>query len=149
MDIEIIEASKEDIDFILKANREIDKASNISTSLLKQNIWCDFGEGANRFVCLLAKIEGKYAGMIMFSRVYWADRGEGIYVSQAYVVEEFRKNGVLKKLIISALNFFKETKFITLLVAKDNKIMQKCVKKLNFECEDMQSYVINRSDITF
>ncbi len=148
MNLKIVEAKQNDKDFILHANHEIDVVSSIETSKLKENIdedlLFDCQPKDKKMICLIAKSEDEYAGMVLFSRVYWADRGEGIYVSQAYVIPKFRGCGVFKKMLRSAFNFFDDTKFVTLLVAKNNEVMKKCVK--NFEKEDMLSFVINKED---
>lgn len=145
MQIEIKEAQVEDADFIVYANKMIDKASFIANSKLKENIYNDlFFE--KKAECLIVKVDGKSAGMILFSKVYWADRGEGIYVSQAFVEEEFRNKGLFKMLLRSALDFYENSNFLTCLVAKKNENMNQCMKKLFFEDENMISYVKNKGD---
>ena len=145
MDIEITEAKREDKDFIVLANKEIDKASFIESSKLAENIDKDIFED-KLAVCLIAKDREKSIGMVLFSKVYWADRGEGIYVSQAYVVPEYRKSGVFKLLINKTLNYYNDTKFLTCLVAKENFPMVNCMKAMKFEDENMISYAKNKSD---
>lgn len=145
LQLEIGQASVEDRDFVLFANKQIDKVSDIEKSALAKNVDADVFDG-KKCVCLVAKCGGRHAGMLLFSRVYWADRGQGIYVSQAFVCEPFRKQGVFKKMLQAAFDFYPDTQFVTLLVAKGNLGMQKCVKNLNFECEDMMSFVVNKTD---
>ena len=145
MDLRIVESDCKDKEFILHANKEIDKVSNISKSCLSQNVDEDLLKN-KRAICLIAKDGDKPVGMVLFSKVYWADRGEGVYVSQAFVEEKYRNKGVFKKLLQSAFDFFSNTKFVTLLVAKDNFPMQKCVFGLGFEIEDMMSFVLNKND---
>ena len=145
MCFKIVEAKKSDREFIIDANKEIDIVSCIELSALKENVDEDLLK-QHKAVCLIAKDGEKNIGMVLFSKVYWADRGEGVYVSQAYVVDEYRKKGVFKSLLQAVFEYYPDTNFITLLVAKDNIIMQTSVKKMNFELEDMQSYVINKSD---
>ena len=142
-EIIIKRAKQEDLDFILHANKEIDKASFIKSSALVYNIQHDIFD-KKYAVCFIAKKDGEYAGMILFSKVYWADRGEGIYVSQVFVEEKFRGQKVMKKLFKKALYHFKDTKFATCLVSDKNFRMIDCVNK--FEREDMLSFVINKID---
>lgn len=142
MSIHIVQAEPSDKDFILHANREIDRVSDIALSALAKNIEKDVFE-KKRAVCLLAKDDDRNIGMVLFSKVYWADRGQGIYVSQAFVEDEYRGHGVFKMLLEQASSFFPDTKFVTLLVAKGNEHMQDCVDGLHFEFEDMLSYVKN------
>ena len=136
-------AKQEDLNFILHANKEIDRASFIKISALVYNIQSDIFD-KRKAVCLIAKKNGERAGMILFSKVYWADRGEGIYVSQVFVEEKFRGQKVMKKLFKRALNYYKDTKFVTCLVSDKNLRMIDCVKK--FEKEGMISFVINKID---
>ena len=148
MNIEIAEAKECDKEFVILANHEIDDVSFIKSSKLQQNIDKDIFEN-HKAVCLVAKVDGKNVGMVLFSKVYWADRGEGIYVSQGYVDKNFRKCGIFKKLIFSALNYFPETKFMTCLVARKNQNMVDCMHKMCFEDEDMISYAKNKEDFDF
>ena len=145
MNLEIVEAKQEDKDFVLHANMKIDEASYIETSKLFENLDKDIFMD-KKAVCLLAKVNNKKAGMVLFSKVYWADRGEGVYVSQVYVEPEFRGNGILKELFKEAFNYYPNTKFLTCLVAKKNEKMVKCMGKTDFEDEGMISYAKNKAD---
>ena len=142
-EIIIKRAKQEDLDFILHANKEIDKASFIKISALVYNIQSDIFD-KRKAVCLIAKKNGERAGMIMFSKVYWADRGEGIYVSQVFVEDKFRGQKIMKKLFKKALYYYKNTRFATCLVSDKNLRMIDCVRK--FEKEKMISFVINKID---
>lgn len=145
MKIKIVEAQKQDKEFILSANQEIDDVSCIKCSKLSENVESDiFGD--KKAVCMIAKDKNKNVGMVLFSKVYWADRGEGIYVSQAFVSKKYRQKGILKMLIKEALNYYESCKFMTCLVSKENKVMQECMKKLSFEDEGMVSYAKNIED---
>lgn len=145
MNIKIEEARKEDRDFIILANKEIDKASFVEFSKLAENIDKDIFQN-KLAVCLIAKYEDKQIGMVLFSKVYWADRGEGVYVSQAYVSPEYRRMGVFDTMIHAVLNYYSDTNFLTCLVAKENFPMIKCMDSMKFENENMISYVKNKSD---
>lgn len=145
MNIKIVEAQRCDKDFILFANREIDDASFIKSSKLKDNIDKDIFAN-HRAICLIAKDADKPVGMVLFSKVYWADRGEGVYLSQAYVVPEYRNNGVFKRMIKAVMDYYEGTQFLTCLVAKKNLKMVDCMTKLQFEDENMISYAKNKRD---
>lgn len=144
--IVIVKAKEEDREFILRGNEEIDECSYIVHSALAKNIDEDLFK-RKKAVCLLARDGQKNIGMALFSKVYWADRGEGIYISQAFVEKDYRGQGVFKLLMCAALNYYKNTNFITCLVAKKNKNMLDCMHKLNFEDEDMISYAKNKSEL--
>ena len=142
MNIKIVRAKKEDKSFILKANKEIDECSYIATSRLSKNIDVDLFE-RKKCVCLIAKDGQKQVGMILFSKVYWADRGEGVYVSQVFVGKEYRRKNIFKLLMKKAILYYKNTNFVTCLVAKKNQNMIDAMHKLSFEDEDMISYAKN------
>ena len=142
MDIEIKRAGLCDKDFVLYANKEIDRASYIAKSALKDNVCEDVLQG-DKAVCLIAKYKGSYVGMVLFSKVYWADRGLGIYVSQVFVEKEFRRNNVSKLLLTKAQEFYPNIKFVTYLVSKKNMPMLKCSAKMEFEDEDMICFAKN------
>ena len=145
MDIEIKRAGLCDKDFVLYANKEIDRVSYIEKSTLKDNVCEDVLQG-DKGVCLIAKCKGIYAGMILFSKVYWADRGLGIYVSQVFVEKEFRRNNVFKMLLLKAQEFYPNIKFVTFLVSKKNLTMLKCAQKMGCEDEDMVCFAKILSD---
>lgn len=143
MNIEILGADKSDRDFILTANKEIDQVSGIESSDLSKNLDLDFYE---KHLCeiLIAKVDGVRAGMALFGRVYWADRGQGVYLSQMFVEGSFRQQGVFKTLLKAVFDFYPETQFVCCLVGKDNFVMQKCVDKMEFEGEKVLSFVKNK-----
>lgn len=145
MNLNIRKASEIDKDFIIYANKMIDEESYIENSSLKNNIERDLFQH-ERCVCLIAECEGERAGMMLFSKVYWADRGEGVYISQIYVEPKFRGRGVMKRLLKEAFAFFKETQFVTCLVSRKNKNMLLCMNKMGFEDENMASFAINKNE---
>lgn len=146
MNIKISRAKLSDKDFILYANKEIDKASYIEKSKLSENIVDDLFKN-KKCVCLIAREGTKNIGMVLFSKVYWADRGIGIYISQVFVEKDYRQKGVFKKLLFKALNYYKNTNFITCLVSRKNKSMVLCMTKMGFEDEGMISYARNKQDL--
>ena len=141
-------ANESDREFVLYANKMIDKASFIEKSNLYKNIDIDLFEN-NKCVCLVAKEKDENVGMIMFSKVYWADRGQGIYVSQVFVEKEYRRKGVFRKLLKTAINYYKNTKFFTCLVSRKNKKMLCCMKRLKCKDENMSTFVLNVEDLQF
>lgn len=146
MKVFIEEAKIEDKEFILYANKMIDIVSVIEESHLSDNLQKDYFEN-HKFECLLAKCDNKNIGLVIFSKVYWADRGEGIYVSQIFVEKSFRRKGVFKSLLRSAFDFYKETQFLTCLVSEKNENMIACMENLSFEDEKMITYVKNKQDL--
>lgn len=148
MNLNIREAVESDKDFIIYSNRAIDEASYIENSKLKENIERDIVD-SNKCVCLIAEENDKKVGMTLFSKVYWADRGEGVYISQIYVEPEYRNKGVMKRFLKKIFDFYGETEFVTCLVSRKNEKMLFCMNKLGFEDENMASFAVNKSDFIY
>ena len=118
------EVKKEDREFILKANREINELSGLNDSTLEKRIDKDLFEDKSCKL-IIAEIDNSIAGFILYSYIYWANCGKGIYLSQAYVKSEYRGQGIYKKLLEELEKKETNCNFITDLVGKDNAIMKK------------------------
>lgn len=132
-------AELKDKEFILNANKEINILSGLKDSTFEERIDKDLFEDK---ICksIIAEIDGKTAGMILYSYVYWANCGKGIYLSQAYVKSEYRGQGVYKKLLKEVEKNENDCNFITDLVGVDNEVMQNTLNKLKFESSDLITY---------
>ena len=132
-------AELKDKEFILNANKEINILSGLKDSTFEERIDNDLFEDK---ICksIIAEIDGKTAGMILYSYVYWANCGKGIYLSQAYVKSEYRGQGVYKKLLKEVEKNENDCNFITDLVGVDNEVMQNTLNKLKFESSDLITY---------
>ena len=95
------DAELEDKEFILNANKEINILSGLNDSTLESRIDKDMFEDKT-CKSIIAEIDGKVVGMVLYSYVYWANCGKGIYLSQAYVKSEYRGNK-LQRLICEEL----------------------------------------------
>lgn len=139
MDINFRNAKLEDKEFILNANREINILSGLNDSTLDNNIDKDLFEDK---ICkvIIAEIDNNIAGFILYSYIYWANCGKGIYLSQAYVKSEYRKQGILKRLLQELEIREIDCKFITNLVGAENEVMMKSLNKLNFKSSDLITY---------
>jgi ribosomal protein S18 acetylase RimI-like enzyme len=133
------EAEFKDKEFILNANREINNLSGLNDSSFEKRIDKDLFEDKT-FKSIIAEIEGKVVGMVLYSYVYWANCGKGIYLSQAYVKSEYRGQGIYKKLLEELEKKETNCNFITDLVGKDNAIMKKTLDRLNFKSSDLITY---------
>ena len=133
------EAEYKDKEFILNANREINYMSGLNDSSFEKRIDKDLFEDKT-FKSIIAEIEGKVVGMVLYSYVYWANCGKGIYLSQAYVKSEYRGQGIYKKLLEELEKKETNCNFITDLVGKDNAIMKKTLDRLNFKSSDLITY---------
>ena len=132
-------AELKDKDFILNANKEINDLSGLTDSSFERRIDKDLFED-EIFKSIIAEIDGNIAGMILYSYVYWANCGKGIYLSQAYVKDEYRGQGVYKALLKELEQRETSCNFITDLVGKDNSVMQRTLDKLNFKSSDLITY---------
>lgn len=139
MNISFRNAKIEDKDFILDANKEINILSGLNDSTFNHNIDKDLFEDK---ICkvIIAEVNNNVAGFVLYSYIYWANCGKGIYLSQAYVKGEYRKQGILKMLLQELEEQEKECKFITNLVGNENEVMMKSLQKLNFESSDLITY---------
>ena len=142
--MEINKAKQEDREFILYAHKEILRASGLVQSDLEENIDMDILGECDECKCLIVKSEGINVAMCLYSNIYWADSGNGIYLSQIYVEPEYRGKGIVQNLFKKVFEDEKEASFITLLVGKDNSCMQKVMSNLNAEKHDLFTYEIRR-----
>ena len=125
------EANKNDKKFLLNANEEINMLSGLNDSNFEKNIDKDLFEDR---ICKSLVIEenGTPIGFLLYSYVYWANCGRGIYLSNAYVVKEYRKKGVFKILLSELEKREKDSNFITNLVGSENTVMINSLHKLDF-----------------
>ncbi len=133
------EVKKEDREFILKANREINELSGLNDSTLEKRIDKDLFEDKSCKL-IIAEIDNNIAGFILYSYIYWANCGKGIYLSQAYVNENYRGQGVYKELLSELEKRETKCNFITDLVGPDNEVMKNVLHKLKFESCDLITY---------
>lgn len=133
------DAELKDKEFILNANKEINVLSDLNDSTFEKRIDKDLFEDK---ICksIVAEIEGEIVGMILYSYVYWANCGKGIYLSQAYVKNEYRGQGIYKQLLVELENREKDCNFITDLVGTENEIMKKTLNKLDFKSSKLITY---------
>ena len=98
--MKVLKATKEHKKFIIHANNVINNVNDTEqTNRLEQNIDKDYFCDNPKFQCLVAEIDDKPVGMILYSYFYWANDGEVLWISQMFVEEEYRKYGVFFKLI--------------------------------------------------
>ena len=145
MNIEIKRARLEDKEFILFANREINIASGLNKSILEKNINDDiFNKELCK--CLVAKVDGVDVGMCLYSDIYWANIGKGVYLSQLYVQDNYRGKKIGNKMLEKIIED-EEYKFITCLVGEENENMKKIMYKLKANSCNLTTYFIKTDDI--
>lgn len=128
-----------DKSFILDANKEINKLSGLNDSTFDYNIDNDLFK--NKLCkCIIAESDSNPVGFLLYSYIYWANCGKGIYLSQAYVKKEYRNKGIFKMLLYEIEAREKECKFITNLVGKENSNMVSSMNKLGFKSSDLITF---------
>lgn len=139
MNIHFREGELKDKKFILNANKEINILSGLDDSTLDYNIDKDLFEDK---LCktIIAEVNNNVVGFVLYSYIYWANCGKGIYLSQAYVKTEYRKQGILNMLLKELEIREKECKFITNFVGSENKVMIDSLEKMNFKSSDLITY---------
>ena len=103
-DIKVIHANRSHKDFLIYANRVINDVNDTEqTKGLELNIDKDYFRDKPKFQCLVAEIDNKPVGMILYSYFYWANDGEALWISQMFVEEEYRKYGTNRKQVQNRL----------------------------------------------
>lgn len=127
--IKVIHANETHKDFIIHANKVINNVNETQqTNGLEANIEKDYFCDKPKFECLVAEIDNKPVGMILYSYFYWANDGEILWISQMFVEEDYRKSGVFFKLIEKLREENKEIKIVSCATGDENKIMQRILK---------------------
>lgn len=128
-EIKVLEANKNHKEFIVYANRVINNVNDTEqTNGLEQNIDRDYFCDKPKFRCLVAEMDNKPVGMILYSYFYWASDGEVLWISQMFVEEEYRKYGVFFKLIEKLREENKHIKIVSCATGDENKRMQRILK---------------------
>lgn len=129
MDIKVIHADKKHKDFIIHANKVINNVNDTEqTDGLELNMEKDYFCDRPKFQCLVAEIDNKPVGLILYSYFYWANDGEVLWISQMFVEEEYRKCGVFFKLIEKLRDENKDIKIVSCATGDENKRIQKILK---------------------
>lgn len=125
----MLKANKKHKEFIIHANNIINNVNDTEqTNGLEENIDKDYFCDNPKFHCLVAEIDNKPVGMILYSYFYWANDGEVLWISQMFVEEEYRKCGVFFKLIEKLREENKDIKIVSCATGDENKRMQKILK---------------------
>ena len=139
MNISFREASLQDKEFILNSNKEINILSGLNDSAFDNNIDKDLF--ADKICKVIIAEDNKNAiGFVLYSYIYWANCGKGIYLSQVYVKEVYRTKGIFKLLLNEIENREKDCRFITDYVGSENEVMLKSMAKLEFKSSDLKIF---------
>ena len=143
MEIKVVNAKREHKEYLLKANAEINEVNEVShESEFSKNLDKDYFVLNPKFRCLVALADQKPVGMILYSKMYWADDGEVLWVSQAHVEKEYRKYGVFPLLVKALKDRNKDAKLISCATGKSNKTMQKIFEFAGGKQIDLLFYYI-------
>ena len=83
--IHILHANKNHKDFLIYANKVIDQVNDMNeTNGLQLNIDKDYFCDNPKFQCLVAEVDNKPVGMILYSYFYWASDGQVLWISQMF-----------------------------------------------------------------
>jgi len=127
--IEIMRADKRHKAFVVYANNVINNVNDTKqTNGLEENIDKDYFCDNPKFHCLVAELDNKPVGMILYSYFYWANDGEVLWISQMFVEEEYRKYGVFFKLIEKLKEENRDIKIVSCATCDENKRMQRILK---------------------
>ena len=107
---------------------------------LQQNIDRDYFCDNPKFHCLVAEIDNKPVGMILYSYFYCANDGEVLWISQMFVEEEYRKHGVFFELIRILRQENRSIKIVSCATSRDNKRIQKILKYYDAHEIDLKFY---------
>lgn len=131
-DIKVIHANKSHKEFLIYANKAIDNINNMNEkSKFELNIERDYYCDRPKFQCLVAEVDDKPVGMILYSYFYWASDGQVLWISQMFVEPEYRKQGIFFKLLAKLREENKEVKIVSCATGNENKRMQKILKYYN------------------
>lgn len=135
-EVAVLKANRKHKEFIIHANNVINNVNDTKQANgLKANIDKDYFCDNPKFHCLIAEIDNKPVGMILYSYFYWANDGQVLWISQMYVEEEYRKYGVFFKLIEKLREENKDIKVVSCATGNENRRMQRILKY--YDCHEI------------
>lgn len=143
--INIVPASKEHKEIIVYANKQINENNQTEqTTHLEKVIDEDLYATNPKFKCLIAEIDGKPVGMILYSYFYWANDGEVLWISQMYVEKESRKYGVFFRMIQKLKQENPDIHIASCATGNENKRMQKILNYYGAKEINLKFYYIKK-----
>lgn len=135
-------ATIDDKDFVISSNDYVNQVSGIKTqSQLSINFEKDILCENPKAFCLIVEENKEQIAFCLYSYVYWANKGQGVYLSNVFVKPEHRKKGILKE-ILSYIKKLDNVNFITMLVGNENESMQKTIANYGAEDIDMKTFYL-------
>lgn len=140
----IRKATIKDKDFIISSNDFVNQVSGIKTqSQLSSNFENDILSDNPKAYCLIVEENGLQIAFCLYSGVYWANKGQGVYLSNIFVIPDYRKKGILKE-ILTYIKNLDNVNFITMLVGNENENMQKTIQNYGAEDIDMKTFYLKQ-----
>lgn len=144
-DCKVVYANLSHKEFILHANRIINNVNETDqTNGLEQNIDIDLFSNNPKFKCLIAEMEGKPVGMILYSYFYWANDGEVLWISQMFIEPEYRKKGVFFAIIQKLKEENRQIHLVSCATSNENIRMQKILKGNNAKEINLKFYYMKK-----
>ena len=135
-------ATIDDKEFVVSSNDYVNQVSGIKTqSQLSINFEKDILSDKPKAFCLIVEENKEQIAFCLYSYVYWANKGQGVYLSNVFVKPEHRKKGVLRE-ILSYIKNLNDVNFITMLVGNENESMQKTIENYGAEDIDMKTFYL-------
>ena len=139
--MKIRKAKLSDKDYVISRNKIIDEISGFKDeSVLEENFERDFFISKVAF-CDIFEEDGRTVGFCIYSHAYRANSGRGIYLSNVYFEPEYRRRGGFGEVIKHLQKKF-NPKYITFLVGRENKVMQKVARKYQAKNLGLNAYII-------
>lgn len=139
-DVIVRAAEAKDLDFVLKANAEINAKSSQVQSDIKSRLKEDLFGKKPKAWGVIAEVDGEPVGMALYSTSYFANEGEIMWVSQMYVEPSFRnrKQWIAPAVMSGLINTAQEKgwDYICWATATDNNIPKKLSQKIGAKALD-------------
>jgi len=100
-EIKIRKMVEADIDFIIRANKEVREASNQTNAIfeLRRRLMDDILSDEPKAYIIVTEYNNQLIGMALYSTVYFADNGETMWLSNIFVEADYQNKGIAKEMI--------------------------------------------------
>lgn len=127
--IKVVHANESHKEFLIYANKAVDNVNNMQeTKGLELNIDKDYFCDNPKFQCLVAEVDGKPVGMLLYSYFYWASDGQILWISQMFIEKEYRKKGIFFRIISKLREENKGIKIVSCATGEENIRMQRILE---------------------
>jgi predicted N-acetyltransferase YhbS len=122
MNVKIRPMIKDDIDFIIYANKKVHEASNQTSEIIefKERLIKDILSINPKAYVIVALDDNNPIGMALYSTIYFADEGQIMWLSNIFVKEDYRNKKVAKAMIKYLKNVCEEKGYYAICGAVEN-----------------------------